>query len=67
MLVTYFFEVESFWASSAIILSALPTAAMAFVIAQEKMAYVSEVSSIIVLSTVISVITISTLLLILPR
>ena len=62
VLVTYFFEVESFWASSAIILSALPTAAMAFVIAQEKMAYVSEVSSIIVLSTIISVITISTLL-----
>ena len=66
-MVTYFVELEPFWGSSAILLSALPTAAMAFVIAQEKEAYVSEVSSTIVLSTVISVVTISALLVILPN
>ena len=67
VMVTYFFELEPFWASSAILLSVLPTAAMAFVIAQEKEAYVGEVSSTIVLSTVISVVTISALLVILPN
>ena len=67
VMVTYFFELESFWASSAILLSALPTAAMAFVIAQEKGAYVGEVSSTIVLTTIISVVTISALLVILPN
>ena len=64
--VTYLFELERFWASSAILLSALPTAAMVFIIAQEKVAYVREVSSTIVVSTIVSVITISALLVMLP-
>ena len=67
LLVTYFFKLEPFWASSAILLSALPTAAMVFVIAQEKMEYVREVSSTIVVSTIISVATISALLVLLPN
>ena len=66
-LVTYVFKMDPFWASSAILLSALPTAAMVFVIAQEKMEYVSEVSSTIVLSTIISVGTISALLVVMPH
>ena len=67
LLVSYVFKMEPFWASSAILLSALPTAAMVFVIAQEKMEYVSQVSSTIVVSTIISVATISTLLVFLPN
>ena len=64
--VTYVFDMEPFWASSAVLLSALPTAAVAFVIAQERQIYVAQVSSIIVVSTVASVFVVSALLIALP-
>ena len=64
--VNYLFDMETFWASLAILLSALPTAAVAFVMSQERGIYVSEVSSVIVVSTITSVATVSALLVYLP-
>ena len=64
--VTYVFDMEPFWASSAVLLSALPTAAVAFVIAQERQIYVAQVSAIIVVSTIASVFVVSALLIALP-
>jgi len=65
LLVTYVFEMSNFWASSAVLLAALPTAAVAFVMAQERKVYVTETSSVIVASTLLSVISISALLILL--
>ena len=62
ILVRFVFDVEPIWAEAAIILAALPTGALAFVLAQQYDIYVERASSAIVVSTVISVATVSGLL-----
>ena len=56
------FEMERFWAVSAILLAALPTGALVFVTAQQNGVYVQRASAGIVMTTVISVITLTALL-----
>ena len=51
-----------FWLASAVILSALPTGALAFVLAQRYEVYVQRSTSVILVSTVLSVLTLSGLL-----
>lgn len=55
-----------FWASSAVILAALPTGALAFVLAQRYDLYVQRATSVTLISTVLSVVTVSALLAWLP-
>lgn len=62
LLVTHVFEMEARWATAAVILSALPVGAVAFVVAQQYDVYVRRTSSATLLSTVLSVVTISALL-----
>jgi len=57
-----FFPMEPFWLASAIILAALPTGALTFVIAQKYEVYVERTSGVILVSTIASVITLSVLL-----
>ena len=61
-LVTYVFAMDPVWSSAAVVPSAMPTGANAYVIAQQYNAHVETVSSTIVVSTGMSVITISLLL-----
>ncbi len=56
------FPMDPFWTGSAIILAALPTGALTFVVAQQYQVYVDRNSSAILVSTVISVVTLSALL-----
>ena len=56
------FPMEPFWVASAVILAALPTGALVFVIAKTYDVYVDRTSSAIIVSTVISVITVSALI-----
>ena len=42
LIVTHVFEMETFWAESAILLSALPTGALVFVVCQKYDIYVKE-------------------------
>jgi len=58
----YVFEMDAFWAASAVLLAALPTGALVFVTAQQNGLYVQRASAGIVMSTVVSVITLSALL-----
>jgi malonate transporter len=50
---------DPFWTASAVILSALPTGALIFVLAQQYGVYVQRASAVILASTVVSVITLS--------
>jgi hypothetical protein len=59
--VTYF-PMDPFWLASAIILAALPTGALTFVLSQNYKVYVQRTSAIILVSTVASVPTLSVLL-----
>ncbi len=61
-LVTAVLEVDPFWASSAVILSALPTGALVFVVAQRYGVYVQRSSAAILVSTVLSLATVTILL-----
>lgn len=61
-LIVAFFPMEPFWAASAILLAALPTGALTFVIAQQYEVYVERTSAVILVSTIISVVTLSVLL-----
>jgi malonate transporter len=61
-LVTYVFAMDPLWSSAAVILSAMPTGANAYVVAQQYGVHVETVSSAIIISTGMSVITISLLL-----
>ncbi len=61
-LVTYVFAMDPFWSKAAVILSAMPTGANAYVIAQQYNVHVETVSSVVVVSTGMSVVTISLLL-----
>jgi len=56
------FPMDPFWTGSAVILAALPTGALTFVVAQQYQIYVDRTSSAILVSTVISVVTLSALL-----
>ncbi len=54
-----------FWATSAVILAALPTGALVFVLAQQYDIYLQRATSTILISTVVSVVTLSALFVIL--
>ena len=56
------FPMDPFWTASAVILAALPTGALTFVIAQRYGVYVQRASSVILVSTIVSVVTLSALL-----
>jgi predicted permease len=62
VLVTYVFAMDPFWAKAAVILSAMPTGANAYVVAQQYNVHVDTASSVVVVSTGMSVVTISLLL-----
>ncbi|HET8728626.1 MAG TPA: AEC family transporter [Alphaproteobacteria bacterium] len=62
LLIILAFPMEPFWAASAIILAALPTGALTFVVAQQYQVYVERTSAVILVSTVLSVVTLSALL-----
>lgn len=55
-------DMEPFWAGAAVLLAALPTAALVFVLAQKYGAYVERSSAAILVTTVLSVLTISAIL-----
>ena len=61
-LVTYVFAMDPFWSKAAVLLSAMPCGANAYVIAQQYNVHVETVSSAVVVSTGMSVVTISLLL-----
>jgi predicted permease len=62
VLVTYVFSMDPFWSKAAVILSAMPTGANAYVVAQQYNVHVETASSVVVVSTGMSVLTISLLL-----
>lgn len=62
LLILTLFPMEPFWALSAIILAALPTGALTFVVAQRYNVYVERSSAVILVSTVLSVASVSLLL-----
>jgi predicted permease len=62
VLVSYVFAMDPFWSKAAVILSAMPTGANAYVIAQQYNVHVETASSVVVVSTGMSVVTISLLL-----
>lgn len=55
------FDMDSFWLAATVILAALPTGALAFVVASEHRVYVERTSAVILLSTIVSVGTLSAL------
>jgi len=59
--VTHVFVVEPFWATSAIILAALPTGSSIFIIAQQYEVAPRRASAIVAVSTAVSVLTLSAL------
>ena len=62
LVITYFFPVDAFWASSAVLLAAMPTGALVFVMAQSYNVYVQRSSAAILVSTIFSIATLSILL-----
>ena len=56
---------DPFWTASAVILSALPTGALVFVLAQQYGIYVQRASAVILASTVVSVVTLSIFMIVL--
>jgi malonate transporter len=61
-LVSYVFVMDPMWSKAAVILSAMPTGANVYIIAQQYKAHVETVSSAVVASTSVSAITIPLLL-----
>ena len=61
-LIVWVFPMDPFWEMSAILLAALPTGALTFVVAQRYGVYVERSSGVIFLSTIISMVTLSLLL-----
>jgi malonate transporter and related proteins len=55
-------DLDPFWATSAVILAALPTGALTFVVAQRYGLYVAQTTQATLASTVLSVVTVSALL-----
>jgi predicted permease len=62
LLIATLFPLDPFRANAAIILAALPTGALTFVMAQRYEVYVERASAIILVSTVLSVVSLSALL-----
>lgn len=62
VLIRTLFPLDPFWADAAILLAALPTGALTFVVAQQYQIYVERTSTAILVSTVLSVMTLSVLL-----
>jgi hypothetical protein len=56
------FPMDPFWSASAVLLAALPTGALTFVVAQQYGVHVERTSSAILVSTVLSVVTVSAVL-----
>lgn len=56
------FDLDPFWAMSAVILAALPTGALTFVVAQRYGLYVPQATQATLVSTVLSVVTVSAVL-----
>lgn len=61
-LIYHFFPMDPFWAASAIILAALPTGALTFVLAQRYDTYIDGSAATILVSTLVSAITLTALL-----
>jgi predicted permease len=59
------FTMPPVWAASVVILAALPTGALVFVLAQQYNLYIQRATSVILLSTVFSVVTLSALFVVL--
>lgn len=62
LFVYHLIPVESFWAASAVLLAAMPTGALVFVLAQNYGTYVQRSSAAILLTTCLSVLTLGWLL-----
>jgi predicted permease len=62
LLIETFFPMDPFWTGSALILAALPTGGLTFVVAQQYQTYVERTSAAILVSTVLSMVTLSALL-----
>lgn len=62
LLAIWVFPMDPFWTASAILLAALPTGALTFVVASQYGVYVQRSSAVILISTLFSVITLSILL-----
>lgn len=58
------FGLDAFWVAAAVILAALPTGALAFVVASKYRVYVERTSAVILASTVLSVATLSAVMVI---
>jgi malonate transporter and related proteins len=58
-------DMDAFWTVSAVILAALPTGALAFVVAQQYQVYIERTSAVILASTVLSLATLSAAMLML--
>jgi malonate transporter and related proteins len=58
LLITYVFAMDPLWSQAAVILSAMPVAVNAYVIAQQYNVHFKTVSSVIVMSTGMSIVTI---------
>jgi predicted permease len=56
---------DPFWTASAVILSALPTGALIFVLARQYGVYIERASAVILASTVVSVVTLSAIMVLL--
>ena len=61
-LIETLFPLDRFWTGSALLLAALPTGALAFVVASQYRTYVEETSQVILLSTIASVPVLSAIL-----
>ena len=57
-----FLGLDPFWTASAVILAALPTGALVFVLASQYGVYVERASAVILASTVVSVVTLSAIM-----
>ena len=65
LLAYHVLALEPVWAASAVILSALPTGALTFVLAQRYQTYIQRATSVILVSTVLSLVTLSLLFIVL--
>lgn len=62
LLIRTLFPMDPFWTASAMILAALPTGALTFVVATQYRTYIERTSAAILVSTVVSVVTLSVVL-----
>jgi predicted permease len=62
LLVLYVFELDPFWASAAVLIAAIPSGSLVFVIAQRYRVYVQRAAATVVVSTLLSLVTLSLLL-----